>query len=46
MPIIYLFFPETKGMELEDVDQIFDQDHGLEKLEEEKTRVQDVVHVA
>ena len=24
MPIIYLFFPETKGLELEAVDRIFD----------------------
>ena len=23
MPIIYLFFPETKGLELEDVDRLF-----------------------
>ena len=23
VPIIYIFFPETKGMELEDVDKLF-----------------------
>jgi hypothetical protein len=23
VPIIYLFFPETKGLELEDVDRLF-----------------------
>lgn len=27
VPIIYLFFPETKGLELEAVDHIFATDH-------------------
>jgi hypothetical protein len=26
VPIIYLFFPETKGLELEDVDRLFAKD--------------------
>lgn len=29
VPIIYLFFPETKGMELEEVDKLFAKDHDL-----------------
>jgi sugar porter (SP) family MFS transporter len=28
VPIIYLFFPETKGLELEDVDRLFAKDDG------------------
>lgn len=29
IPIIYLYFPETKGLELEDVDKIFERSHGV-----------------
>ncbi|TGO90107.1 hypothetical protein BPOR_0079g00200 [Botrytis porri] len=28
IPVIYLYFPETKGLELEDVDKIFERGHG------------------
>lgn len=28
MPIIYVFFPETKGLELEDVDELFTKGNG------------------
>ncbi|KAM0138780.1 hypothetical protein ACHAO1_003379 [Botrytis cinerea] len=42
IPIIYLYFPETKGLELEDVDKIFEGSHevietlsGLETGDEE-----------
>lgn len=30
VPIIYFFFPETKGMELEDVDKLFANASGIE----------------
>ncbi|KAH7398025.1 sugar transporter STL1 [Cadophora sp. MPI-SDFR-AT-0126] len=42
VPIIYLFFPETKGLELEAVDRLFSGDAELEPLEMSK---HDVVHV-
>lgn len=32
VPIIYLFFPETKGMELEDVDRLFGGDEMPEDI--------------
>ncbi|KAM0180583.1 hypothetical protein ACHAPF_002290 [Botrytis cinerea] len=42
IPIIYLYFPETKGLELEDIDKIFERSHevietfsGLETGDEE-----------
>lgn len=28
VPVIYLFFPETKGLELEDVDRLFEKGGG------------------
>lgn len=31
VPIIYLFFPETKGLELEDVDRLFAGDDLLDE---------------
>ena len=34
VPIIYLFFPETKGLELEDVDSLFAKGGSLERLNE------------
>lgn len=29
VPVIYLFFPETKGLELEDMDRLFSGDNSL-----------------
>jgi hypothetical protein len=37
VPIIYLFFPETKGLELEDVDRLFAKEvEGLDVLGREQ----------
>jgi hypothetical protein len=48
VPIIYFFFPETKGLELEDVDQIFSGEVSpvdpLEKAGDEE-RVENVMDV-
>jgi len=35
VPIIYLFFPETKGLELEDVDRLFAKGGSLEGFNDE-----------
>jgi len=37
VPIIYLFFPETKGLELEAVDSLFSGDAPMEPLTLEKS---------
>ncbi|KAK2051733.1 general substrate transporter [Colletotrichum caudatum] len=44
VPIIYLFFPETKGLELEDVDRLFSGEDILEHqfTNDEKAEVWDV----
>lgn len=34
VPIIFLFFPETKGLELEDVDRLFSGESVIEMLDE------------
>jgi hypothetical protein len=33
VPIIFLFFPETKGLELEDVDRLFSGESHVDLLE-------------
>jgi hypothetical protein len=32
VPIVYFFFPETKGMELEEVDRMFSNEEALEAM--------------
>ena len=39
VPIIFVFFPETKGLELEAVDRLFSGDPELELLENDKEHV-------
>jgi hypothetical protein len=39
VPIIFVFFPETKGLELEAVDRLFSGDPELEPLENDKEHV-------
>lgn len=36
VPIIYVFFPETKGLELEDVDKLFSGESTVQELRREK----------
>jgi hypothetical protein len=38
VPIIYLFFPETKGLELEDVDRLFTGESTVQEMQNEKGR--------
>lgn len=44
VPIIYLFFPETKGLELEDVDRLFEGQGGASDVMRGKDQV-DGFHV-
>lgn len=37
VPVIFMFFPETKGMQLEDVDRLFAGDALLAEQYEEKS---------
>lgn len=47
VPIIYLFFPETKGLELEDVDRLFEAGNSTDSLVSGKGEpVERVVEVA
>ena len=39
VPIIFVFFPETKGLELEAVDRLFSGDPALEPLDNYKEHV-------
>jgi hypothetical protein len=39
VPIIFIFFPETKGLELEAVDRLFSGDPELEPLEYPKNDI-------
>lgn len=39
VPIIYFFYPETKGMELEDVDRLFSKTDDLTTLIDDKTQI-------
>lgn len=48
VPIIYLFFPETKGLELEDVDHLFSGDAARTQLIEkpgDEERVENVAKI-
>ena len=40
VPIIYVFFPETKGLELEDVDRLFAQGEAREGLGERESSME------
>ena len=47
VPIIYFFFPETKGLELEDVDRFFAKDEeARERLEHRDTSTENLAGVA
>ncbi|KPM46120.1 hypothetical protein AK830_g403 [Neonectria ditissima] len=45
VPIIFLFFPETKGLELEDVDRLFAGEDIIERLDEKPGGVSTVEDV-
>lgn len=46
VPIMYLFFPETKGLELEAVDRLFSGDqHFVETELDGKNRVSEIENV-
>lgn len=45
MPIIYVFFPETKGLELEDMDRLFSGDSSLGLFNEKQEVANEVANV-
>lgn len=45
VPIIFLFFPETKGLELEAIDALFSGDVPMEPLEFDKSTGENVFYV-
>ncbi|KXJ87940.1 sugar transporter STL1 [Microdochium bolleyi] len=46
VPLIYLFFPETKGLELEDVDRLFAGEDLLDRMDEKPVMHADMVEHA